>query len=61
VYLLHSIQTGSRAHPASYPIGTGGSIRERQRREAGHSPPTIAEVKKVNNDVAVRALSDMPS
>jgi hypothetical protein len=24
--LLHSVQTGSGAHPASYPIGTGGSF-----------------------------------
>jgi hypothetical protein len=24
--LLYSIQTGSGAHPASYPIGTGGSF-----------------------------------
>jgi len=22
--LLHRVQTGSRAHPPSYPIGTGG-------------------------------------
>jgi hypothetical protein len=25
---LHSIQTGSGTHPASYPIGTGGSFPE---------------------------------
>jgi hypothetical protein len=24
--LLHSVQTGSGAHPASYPMGTGGSF-----------------------------------
>jgi hypothetical protein len=24
--LLHSVQTGSEAHPASYPMGTGGSF-----------------------------------
>jgi hypothetical protein len=24
--LLHGVQTGSGAHPASYPMGTGGSI-----------------------------------
>jgi hypothetical protein len=23
---LHSVQTGSGAHPASYPVGTGGSF-----------------------------------
>jgi hypothetical protein len=26
LYLLHSVQTGSGAHPASYPMGTGGSF-----------------------------------
>jgi hypothetical protein len=26
VSLLHSVQTGSGAHPASYPMGTGGSF-----------------------------------
>jgi hypothetical protein len=25
-FLLHSVQTGSGAHPASYPMGTGGSF-----------------------------------
>jgi hypothetical protein len=24
--VLYSIKTGSKAHPASYPMGTGGSI-----------------------------------
>jgi hypothetical protein len=24
--VLHSVQTGFRAHPASYPMGTGGSF-----------------------------------
>jgi hypothetical protein len=37
--LLHVIQTGSGAHPASYPMGTGG--------KADHSPLTSADVKKV--------------
>jgi hypothetical protein len=26
--LLHVIQTGSGAHPASYPVGTGGCFSE---------------------------------
>jgi hypothetical protein len=26
--LLHVVQTGSGAHPASYPMGTGGSFPE---------------------------------
>jgi hypothetical protein len=42
--LLHSIQTGSGAHPASYPMGTGGSL---PGVKADHSPPTSAEVKKM--------------
>jgi hypothetical protein len=40
-------QTGSGAHPA-YPIDTRDSLfgGKAQRREAGHSSPTGAEVKK---------------
>jgi hypothetical protein len=26
VFLLSAVQTGSGAHPASYPMGTGGSF-----------------------------------
>jgi hypothetical protein len=26
VFLLHNVQTGSRAHPASYRVSTGGSF-----------------------------------
>jgi hypothetical protein len=37
------IQTGSGAHPASHPMGTGGKARP--RRDADHSPPSSAEVK----------------
>jgi hypothetical protein len=47
--LLHSVQTGSGAHQASYPMGTRGRFPRglnRQGREADHSPPTSAEVKK---------------
>jgi hypothetical protein len=45
--LLHSVQTGSGAHPASYPNGTWGSIPGVKRKgyEADHSPPPSAEVK----------------
>jgi hypothetical protein len=48
--LLHVVQTGSGAHPASYPTDTPGALSsgvKRQRREAGHSPPASAEVKKM--------------
>jgi hypothetical protein len=42
------IQTGSEAHPASYPVGTGGPFpggKARPGRDADHSPPSSAEVK----------------
>jgi hypothetical protein len=43
------VQTGSGAHPASYTVGTRGSFlggKARPGRDAGHSPPCSAEVKK---------------
>jgi hypothetical protein len=43
------VQTGSGAHPASYTVGTGGSFpggKVRPERDADHSPPSSAEVKK---------------
>jgi hypothetical protein len=43
-----SLQTGSWAHPASYPMGTGGPFpggKARPGRDADHSPPSSAEVK----------------
>jgi hypothetical protein len=47
--LLHIVQTGSGVHPTTYKMGTGGAFPgiKRQGREADHSPPTIAEVKKM--------------
>jgi hypothetical protein len=46
---FYVVQTGSGAHPTSYPMGTGGPFPEvkRQGHEADHSPPTSAEVKKM--------------
>jgi hypothetical protein len=46
---LHVIQTSSEAHPASYPMGTGGSFLgvPQPGREADHSPPTSAEAKNI--------------
>jgi hypothetical protein len=43
------VQTGSGVHPTSYMMGTGGSFPgvKRPGREAGHSPPSNAEVKKM--------------
>jgi hypothetical protein len=43
------VQTGSGAHPASYTVGTGGCFpggKARPGRDADHSPPSSAEVKK---------------
>jgi hypothetical protein len=43
------VQTGSGAHPASCTMGTGGSFpggTARPGRDADHSPPSSAEVKK---------------
>jgi hypothetical protein len=42
------VQTGSGAHPASYPMSTGGPFpggKVRSGRNADHSPPSSAEVK----------------
>jgi hypothetical protein len=44
---LCSVQTGSGAHPASCPVGTGGSfpLDKRPGREVDHSPPSSVDVK----------------
>jgi hypothetical protein len=42
------IQTSSGAHPASYPMGTGGPFpggKAWPRRDVDHSPPSTAKVK----------------
>jgi hypothetical protein len=42
------VQTGSRAHPAPCPLGTGNPFpvgKARPRRDADHSPPSRAEVE----------------
>jgi hypothetical protein len=42
------VQTGSGAHPASCPKGTGGPFpggKARPERDADHSPPSSAKVK----------------
>jgi hypothetical protein len=41
------VQAGSGAHPASFPMGTGGPFpggKARPGRDADHSPPSSAEV-----------------
>jgi hypothetical protein len=44
--LLHVFQIGTGAHPASYPMDTGGFSPgvKRPGREADHLPPTNVEV-----------------
>jgi hypothetical protein len=47
--LPHHVQTGSGAHSACYPMGTGGGSFpgvKRPGREADHSHPSSAEVKE---------------
>jgi hypothetical protein len=46
-FLLHSLQTGSGAHPVSFQIGTGdlSPMVNRPGREADHSPPSSAETQ----------------
>jgi hypothetical protein len=49
IFPLACVQTGSGAHPASYPMGTGGPFpagEARPGRDADHSPPSSAEVVK---------------
>jgi hypothetical protein len=57
--LLHSIQTGSGPHPASYPMGAGALFpgAKHPGREADHFSPSSAEVKKGG---AIPPLSHMP-
>jgi hypothetical protein len=47
-YYYYYYYTGSGVHPTSYKMDTGGSFQgvKQQGREAGHSPPTSAQVKK---------------
>jgi hypothetical protein len=43
----HCVQTGSGAHPASCPTGTGGPFpggNAQSGRDADHSPPSSSEV-----------------
>jgi hypothetical protein len=57
---LHNVQTGSGAHPATYPMGTGAIFPgvKRQGREADHSPTSSAEVK---NGGAIPPIPDTSS
>jgi len=46
--LRYHVQTGSEAHSAAYPMGTGGSFLgvKRPGRKADHLSPSSAEVKE---------------
>jgi len=46
-FLHHCVHTSSEFHPASCPVGTGGSypVVKRPGRVSDHSPPSGAEVK----------------
>jgi hypothetical protein len=45
--LLHVVQTGSGAHWASYPMGTGGCFPGGKVCEVDHSLPSSTDVKKI--------------
>jgi hypothetical protein len=50
--LYHLVQTGSGAHPASYPMGKRSSFSLEVNwagREADHSPPSSTEIKNAWN------------
>jgi hypothetical protein len=48
-FLVHIVQTGTGAHPASYTMVTGDFSPgvKRPGRETDHSPPASAEVKNM--------------
>jgi hypothetical protein len=47
-YYLHVVQSSSGVHPTSYPMGAWDSfLGGKAGREADHSPPGSAEVKKM--------------
>jgi hypothetical protein len=45
--LLHSVQTGSEAHPFSYPVGTGGSFPVVKRKELTTDLHLVSRSRKV--------------
>jgi hypothetical protein len=59
--LHHRVQTGSGAHPVSYPMGTGALSLgvKRPGREADHSPPSSAGGQRMSG--AIPPLPNTPS
>jgi hypothetical protein len=57
--LLYIVHTGTGAHPASYPVDTGGLSPWGRvaRREADHSPPKSATVKKTQSPTSTHHTS----
>jgi hypothetical protein len=56
------VQTGSGAHPAFSPVGTGGSFPRAEAQpgcDADHTPPSSAKVKK--SRMSRRYTSSSPS
>jgi hypothetical protein len=59
--LPYTVQTGSGAHPAFYPMGTGGQFSQGVKQpghEADNSSPSSAEIKNVG---AIPPLPHMSS
>jgi hypothetical protein len=61
-FLLHSVQNGSGAQSASYPMDTGCSFPggEPTGREADHSPPSSADVKNGGVITSLPHMSPWP-
>jgi hypothetical protein len=59
-FLLHCVQTGSRAHPASYPMGTEDFFTRIKLpgHEPEHSPPSSVVIK---NGGAIPPISHVHS
>jgi hypothetical protein len=58
------VQTRSEAHPASYPMGTGGPFpggKALPSRDADHSPPSSAEVKNEKELFLLSSLAETTS
>jgi hypothetical protein len=58
IFTLHVVQTSSGVHPTSYTMSTGGCCPgvKRPGRDASHSPPTSAEVKKIHSPIRLHGV-----
>jgi hypothetical protein len=55
-FLHHRVQTGSGAHPASYPMVTRALGVKRPGREADHSPSSNAEIRNAWNCTSAHTI-----